>query len=107
MHRIDASCRCLLRPLRRFAPLSGALARALFHKFFHQSELFLRIRVVAHREVEPSGFFDDAACVREGVEALFAVIAAHAAVSYAAEGHVRGGKMDDRIIDTAAAKRQL
>ena len=42
--------------------------------------------------------------MRERVEALFAVITAHAAVSYAAEGHVRGGKMDDRVVDAAAAE---
>ena len=60
--------------------------------------------MVAHRKIEPGGFFDDAACVRERVEALFAVIAAHAAAAYAAEGHVRGGKMDDRVVDAAAAE---
>ena len=31
--------------------------------------------------------------------------AAHAAVADAAEGHVRRGKMDDRVVDAAAAKR--
>ena len=60
--------------------------------------------MVAHRKIEPGGFFDDAACVRERVEALFAVIAAHAAAAYAAEGHMRGGKMDDRVVDAAAAE---
>ena len=42
--------------------------------------------------------------MRERVEALFAVIAAHAAAAYAAEGHMRGGKMDDRVVDAAAAE---
>ena len=77
---------------------------ALFHKLFHQPEFFLRIRVIPHRKIEPCRFFDDAACVRERVEALFAVIAAHAAVSYAAEGHVCSSKMDDRVVDAAAAE---
>ena len=77
---------------------------ALFHKLFHQPEFFLRIRVIPHRKIEPCRFFDDAACVRERVEAFFAVVAAHAAVSYAAEGHVCSSKMDDRVVDAAAAE---
>ena len=40
----------------------------------------------------------------EGIEALFAVVAAHAGIAHAAEGHVRGGEVDDGIVDAAAAE---
>ena len=76
-----------------------------FHELFYHPQLLFRVRVVAQRQVEPGRFFDDRARVGEGLEALFAVVAAHAAVADAAEGHVRRGQMDDRVVDAAAAKR--
>ena len=76
---------------------------ALFHKLFHQPEFFLRIRVIPHRKIEPGGFFDDAARMRERVEALFAVITAHAAGAHTAERDIRVGQMHDSVVDTSAA----
>lgn len=67
-------------------------------------ELF--IGHVAHGEVDPGGLVHDGAVVGEGLEALAAVVAAHAAVADAAEGHVVGGQVDDGVVDAPAAERQ-
>ena len=40
--------------------------------------------------------------VREGIKAGFAVVGAHTAVAYAAEGETMHGKVDNGIIDTDA-----
>ncbi len=42
--------------------------------------------------------------MRERVEAGFAVVGAHAALAHAAEAHLRGGQVDDSVVDAAAAK---
>lgn len=59
---------------------------------------------VAHGEVDPGGLVYDGAVVGEGLEALAAVVAAHAAVADAAEGHVVGGQVDDGVVDAPAAE---
>jgi hypothetical protein len=42
----------------------------------------------------------------EGVEARPAVVAAHSALPHASEGDVVGAKMNDGVVDTAAAKER-
>jgi len=56
----------------------------------HPKELriLLCVRMVAHRQVYPAGLVHDALEMGESVEAALAVVASHAAVSYAAEAHV-------------------
>ena len=41
----------------------------------------------------------------ESVEAVFAVVAPHAAVADAAEGHFRSRQVNDRVVYAAAAVR--
>ena len=40
----------------------------------------------------------------EGLESGATMIAAHAALTYAAEGHGTGGEMNDGVVDAATAK---
>lgn len=58
--------------------------------------------MIAHPKVETGSLADDALWVGEGVKALLAVVGAHAALAYAADGELRAGQMDDGIVDIAA-----
>ena len=60
---------------------------------------------VTERKIQPGGLFYNALLMGEGVKALLAMIAAHAAVAYAAKAHAAGGEVNDGIIDAAAAER--
>ena len=74
-------------------------------KHFFQKPLFDRtIRLIPHRKIDPCFFIDDAFGVGEGFKPVFSVVASHAAFAAAAKSHVRGGEVDDGIVDTAAAK---
>ena len=72
----------------------------------HSDEKIVELFIghVAHGEVDPGGLVHDGAVVGEGLEALAAVVAAHAALTDTAEWHIARCKMNDRVIDTAAAK---
>ena len=59
---------------------------------------------ISDGQVQLRGLFYDALLVREGIKAGLAVIAAHAAAPYAAEGHPAGGQMNDGVVDAAAAE---
>ena len=62
------------------------------------------VRLVAHRKVDPCFLIHDTLVMGKGSKAFFAVICTHAAFAKAAKSHLRSGKMDQCIIDTAAAK---
>src|SRR5699024_4994691 len=49
-------------------------------------------------------FVYDALIVCECIESCLAVVSAHTAFSEAAEAHLRGGKVDDGVVDAAAAE---
>ena len=65
------------------------------------------IGLIAHRQIHPCLFIDDGFVMGEGIKAGFAVIGAHAAFANAAEAHFARRKMDDHIIDAAAAIGKL
>ena len=44
--------------------------------------------------------------MRKCIETGLAVVSAHPTGSHAAEGHTRSSQMNDRIVDTSAAKAQ-
>ena len=76
----------------------------------HMQELFVELAckgLVAHGQIRPRLLVHDGFVVGEGVEALLAVVAAHAALPHAAEAHLAGGRVDDHVVDTAAAVGQL
>ena len=78
--------------------------KALFEEAAQQAGLCGRGGLVADGEIQPVGFFDDAFIVGEGIKAFAAVIAAHAALADAAKPHMGSGKVDDGIVDAAAAE---
>ena len=61
------------------------------------------VRLVPHGEIHPRLFIHRALVMGKSLEAGPAEVGAHAAFSHAAKAHLRGGQMDDRIVDTAAA----
>lgn len=70
----------------------------------HQHVIQPAVGLVAHGEIQPGLLVHDALVVGEGVEAVFAVVGAHAAFAEAAEAHLTGGQVDDGVIDAAAAE---
>ena len=62
------------------------------------------IGLIPHREIDPCLFVHDALIVCECIESCLAVVSAHTAFSEAAEAHLRGGKVDDGVVDAAAAE---
>lgn len=66
--------------------------------------MHLPIRLIPHRQIDPSLLIHDTLVVRECVETDLSVISAHTAFAEAAESHFRGGQMDDRVIDASAAE---
>ena len=82
--------------------------RAGSHLLFQEKtyQLFtpFPIGLIPHREIDPCLFVHDALIVAECVKSGLAVVSAHAAFPKAAETHLRGGKVDDGVIDAAAAE---
>lgn len=62
------------------------------------------VRLITHRQINPCFFIYNALIMREGLESFLSVIASHTAFPEAAERHFAGGKVDDHIVDTAAAE---
>ena len=62
------------------------------------------VRLIPHRQIEPSFFIYDALVVGECIKADLSVVSAHAAFAETAEAHLCGGKMDDGIVDASSAK---
>ncbi len=62
------------------------------------------IRLVAHGQVQPGLFIYDTLFVGEGVKSGFPMISPHPAFPKAAEAHFAGGKVDDGVVDAAAAE---
>lgn len=62
------------------------------------------VGLVAYGEIHPGFFVYDAPCMAEFQEPVFAVVASHAAFSYAAKGHCACGKVYDSVIDASAAE---
>lgn len=60
--------------------------------------------LVAYRKVDPCFLIHDILVMGKSPEAFFAVVCTHAAFAKATKSHLRSGKMDQRIIDTAAAE---
>ena len=60
---------------------------ALLHEPSYHFHFALAVRVVAHRQIEPGGFFHDAALMRETFKTSLAVVTPHAAMSNTAKGH--------------------
>jgi hypothetical protein len=62
------------------------------------------VRLITHRQINPCFFIYNALIMREGLESFLSVIASHTAFPEAAKRHFAGGKVDDHIVDTAAAE---
>ena len=69
-------------------------------KFFVE----LPVRLIPHGKIQPGFLVHDALVVGKGPETFSAMIGAHSALSEAAESHFAGGKVNDRIVDAAAAE---
>ena len=86
----------LMPPIRPMVFIASSLS---FQKSFDPPQLLPAVRVIAHGQIQPVGFFQHAAVVGKGVEALLPVIAAHAAVPHAAEGQPGVGQVHDGIVE--------
>lgn len=62
------------------------------------------VRLIPHRQIEPSLFIYDALVVGECIKADLSVVSAHAAFAETAKAHLRGGEVDDSIVDASSAK---
>lgn len=76
----------------------------LFQEMPYHFFISLSIGLIPHREVDPCLLVHDALIVGECVESGLTVVSTHAAFPEAAEAHLRGGKVDDGVVDTAAAE---
>ena len=75
-----------------------------FEEFSQHFLIFFPIRPIAHGQIDERLFIDDTLFVRKAIEALFPVIAAHAAHTYSAERHLAGSEVNNRIVDAASAE---
>ena len=57
--------------------------------------------MVPHGHIYPIVFFDYAAGMCKGIKAELSMVTAHTGIPHSAEAHMRCGKMDNRIVDTA------
>lgn len=62
------------------------------------------VGLVSHWQIRPAFFVHHAFIVGKGVKPCLAVVCSHAAFTKSAKAHGAGGKVDDGIIDTSAAK---
>ena len=69
-------------------------------KFFFPSHILL----IPDRKIHPGFFVDNAASVTEGFEAFHAVVSTHTALTDTAKWHGTGSKMDNGVVDAAAAE---
>ena len=76
----------------------------LFQKEPHQFFVEPFIWLVTHGQIKPVLFIYDTFIVREGVKSGFSVICPHSAFPEAAEAHLVCGKVNDGIVDAAAAE---
>ena len=86
---------------------SQSNSNTLFQENMDQFIINPSIRLIPHRQVNPGFFIYDALVMGKGFEAFLAVVASHTAFTEAAEWHFASGEVNDHIIDTATAKRQL
>ncbi len=70
------------------------------HHFIVKSPIWL----IAHRQVNPCLFIYNALIMRKRIKSDLSVISAHSTFSKSPKSHFCCGKMNDRIIDTSAAK---
>ncbi len=70
------------------------------------NQLFISffIWLVSHRQIQPVFLIYDTLNVRKSIKSVFSVIRTHTAFAKTAESHFAGSQMNNRIIDTAAAK---
>ena len=76
----------------------------LFQEMPYHFFISLSIGLIPHREVDPCLLVHDALIVGECVESGLTVVSTHAAFPEAAEAHLRGGKVDDGVVDAASAE---
>ena len=62
------------------------------------------IPLIPDRKIHPGFLVDNAAGVTEGFEAFHAVVSPHSALTDTAKWHGAGSKMDDGVVDAAAAE---
>lgn len=63
--------------------------------------------MIAQRDIDAGRFFQNGFLMAECFETFFPVIRTDAGISDASKSHMRRGEMNDRIVDTAAAERDL
>ena len=79
-------------------------ARPSFQEKPYQLLVELVVRLVAHRQVQPSLLVHDALVMGECVKSSLAMVGSDAALPEAAKSHMAGGQMDDGVVDAAAAE---
>ena len=62
------------------------------------------VRLIPHRQVKPRFFVYDALLMGKCIKSVLTVVRAHAGGAYAAKSHIGGRKVDNHVVDTAAAK---
>ena len=72
----------------------------------HPNEFFIDrpIGLISHGQVDPGLFIHHTFSMGKGLKARFSVVGSHAACAHAAKAHLTGGQVDNRVVDTAAAK---
>ena len=88
---------------KRDSPFSSFLV----HEEVDEGALPVGVGRVTERRVKEGGLADHGFLVREGLEALAPVVAAHAGGAHAAEAHVTRGEVHDAVVDAAAAEGDL
>lgn len=68
----------------------------------NQLVIYLSVRLIAHRKIQPCLLIYDAFIMGKGIEAGFPVVCAHAALAESAESHLACGEVNDGVIDTPA-----
>lgn len=76
----------------------------LFQKAPNQLPVQSPVGLIPHGKIQPGFFVYNALIVGEGVKAVPAVVGSHAAFAEASKAHLAGGKMDDGVVDAAAAE---
>ena len=62
------------------------------------------VRLVAHWKIQPGFLINNTLVMRERAESIQSMLGTHAALAEAAKSHIACGKVDERVVDTAAAE---
>ena len=66
--------------------------------------VYLPVRLIPHRQVDPCLFIYDTLIVGESIETNLAVISSHTTFTESTKSHFSSSQMNDRIIDASATE---